>query len=438
MCNRQDIEFCKKSILKKGGVMRQIVKSVAVVAPLLMMVGCGDGLDKPINEQVKGGELVVDFSAKVMKKTLVEKGLVTESQKVFGYKAYKIPYTTRDEKGDEVKSSGLFVIPPKLHAQVVPLGGLSMVSDDHGTIFANRDAPSVVGDNNGAPDGSAILLTSIGGFATLQPDYIGFGDSNDHYHPFVQKDSLANATVDFIKQVKVFAGENNITLNNQLFLTGYSEGGYAAMATLKKIEEEQLTDLTVSMAAPMAGPYAVKQIADAVLSQPKLVVPSFMANVGYAYAKTYNKELSSIINEPYASALPTLFNGDLNRTQIDPKLTIATTGEKGLFNQSLVSDYFTNENNWFKEAALENDLYNWAPQTPLRLLHCEGDTVIPYGISQLTEGTMNKMGAASVSLLPIEQRLGIPVKVGHADCGLLGYKVATGIFAQVRKATKHY
>ena len=163
-----------------------------------------------------------------------------------------------------------------------------MVSDDHGTIFANAEAPSVNAKNIGTPAGSSVILTSLGGFATLQPDYIGFGDSNSHYHPFILKDSLANSTVDFIKQVKKFAVDNNITLNSQLFLTGYSEGGYASLATLKKIEEEDI-GLSVTMAAPMAGPYALKTMADVVLSQPKLSVPSFMANVGYAYAKAYSQ-----------------------------------------------------------------------------------------------------------------------------------------------------
>ena len=418
-------------------MMKQIVKTVAMVAPLLGLVGCGD-LDQPDNEKVKGGELVVNFSASAMKKTLLDKGVVSEEQAVYGYKAYKVPYTTTDEEGNEVHASGLFVIPPILHNQVVPLGGLSMVADDHGTIFANKEAPSVVGDTNGVPDGSAIILTSLGGFATLQPDYIGFGDSNDHYHPFILKDSLANATVDFIKQVKIFAADNNITLNNQLFLTGYSEGGYASMATLKKIEEEQLTDLTVTMAAPMSGPYALKLMADGVLSQPKLGVPSFMANVGYAYANANSKDLTSIINEPYASKLPTLFDGSQTRVEIDPLLTTKTTGVDGLFNPSFVSDYFKNETNWFREAVSQNSLYAWVPETSVKLVHCQGDDVIPFAISQLTEGTMNHLGATDVSLVPVEAVLGLDYNVTHAACGALAYTVTTGIFAQVRKATKKY
>ena len=171
--------------------MNQLIKGVTLSLPLFLLIGCGD-LDKPNNEKVKGGEVVVNFSAPLMKKTLIDKGVADENTTVYGYKAFKIPYTTTNENGDEVKVSGLFVIPTGMPSVVNQIG-LSMVSDDHGTIFANNEAPSVIGDNTSAPDGSAIILTSMGGFATLQADYIGFGDSNKEYHPFILKKSLANA-----------------------------------------------------------------------------------------------------------------------------------------------------------------------------------------------------------------------------------------------------
>jgi hypothetical protein len=419
----------------RSNIMEKLLKRLMIVISILIISGCG-GLDAPSNEPVQGGEVLVDFSPTLMKNTLIDAQYADENTTVFGYKAFKIPYTTRDEKGNELKASGLFVIPTGLPDMVKSLG-LSMVSDDHGTIFTNSEAPSVIADNTGAPDGASIILTALGGFATLQPDYIGFGDSSEHYHPFVLKDSLANATVDFIKQVKVFARDNNITLNNQLFLTGYSEGGYAAMATLKKIEEEAI-DLSVSMAAPMAGPYALKTMADAVLSQPKLVVPSFMANVAYAYGQAYEQDIDSFVNDPYAGKLPSLFSGEFNEIEIDAALTQVTTGESGLFKSSFVNDYFISENNWFKEAATTNNVHAWVPTSPVKLVHCQGDDVIPYSISQLTEGTMKAMGASSVSLVPVESTLGLDYNVTHRECALLGYTVTTGIFSQIRKATIGY
>jgi len=315
--------------------------------------------------------------------------------------------------------------------------GYSMVSDDHGTIFANNESPSVMATNNATPQGSSVILTSIGGFITLQPDYIGFGDSRDHYHPFILKKSLANATVDFIKAAKVFAKNNNIKLNGQLFLTGYSEGGYAALATLQKIENEN-TGLEVAMAAPMAGPYALKTMSDAVLSQPKMSVPSFMANVGYAYAKTYDKELETIFNEPYASKLSALFDGTKTRAEIDPKLSYETTGSDGLFSQSFVDTYFSNDTFWYNNAMIENSLETWAPVTPVTFVHCEGDDVIPFGITQLTAGTMQAMGAENISVAPVEERLGLPAELGHGECGSYAYSLTTQLFADIRKTRIGY
>ena len=414
--------------------MNQLIKSVAITLPIFLIIGCGD-LDKPSNERVIGGEIVVDFSAKMMKESLISQGMVDENSTVFGYKAYKIPYTTTDEEGLEVKVSGLFVIPTGMPPAVDEIG-LSMVSDDHGTIFANADAPTVIASNYGTPDGSSIILTSMGGFATLQPDYIGFGDSNDHYHPFILKKSLASTTIDFIKAVKIFSTNNEIKLNNQLFLTGYSEGGYATLATLQKIEAD--AELTVTMANPMAGPYDLNVTAFGVLSSPTLSVPSFMAELGYAYAKAYDQTLSTIINEPYASKLPTLVNGSLQREAIDAELTYETTGVNGLFNPTFVGNFFADPNYWFREAMVENSVHAWKPKTSVRLIHCEGDEVIPYGIAQITEATMKAMGAEDVALIPVEATLGLDANITHGECGMKAYGLTTQIFSDVRKATIGY
>ncbi len=416
--------------------MEKIVKLIWVIS-VLFFVGCGD-LHQPTNETVVGGEVVVDLDGESIKGSLIAAGTpgVDENTTVYGYKAYKIPYMTIDEEGNSVAVSGLMVVPVGLPDIVYDILGLSMVSDSHGTIFPNAEAPTVIAGTNNAPDGSSIILTSLGGFVTLQADYIGFGDSVDHYHPFVLKKSLANATVDFIKAAKIFAVNNAINLNGQLFITGYSEGGYAALATLEKIEQEG--ELDVTMAAPMAGPYDVNRTVYGALIQPTLSVPSFMADIGYSYALAYDEDVASIINEPYASKLETLFNGDFNRTQIDAELTTITTGPNGLFNPILVNDFLTNPDNWFRQAVVENNVHTWGPQTTVKLVHCQGDEVIPFAIAQVAEATMDAYGAANVSIVPVEAELGLPEPVGHTDCGPMAYGVAANIFAQTREATIGY
>jgi len=418
-----------------------VVKSVVIVAGLLL-AGCGSSLSQPANESVIGGEVVVDLDGKTIKESLLKANVpgVDENTTIYGQKAYRITYTTTDEEGNSVNASGYMVVPKGLPEALVEAKGYSMVSDDHGTIFANNDAPTVLPQLTNMPSGASIILTSMAGFVTLEPDYIGFGESIGHYHPFLLKRSLANATVDFIRAAQAFALENDIHLNGQLFLTGYSEGGYAALATLQKIEQEGLlAEIPVTMTAPMAGPYDMNLTAFGVLSQPTLGVPSFMADVGYAYAKAYGKEVSSVINEPYASKLPALFDGSIDRTKIDPQLTTKTTGTDGLFNPLFVADFFQNPQNWFREAMVDNSVHLWAPQTAVRFLHCKSDEVVPYGIAQVAEGTMHAMNASDVALLPIEDTLGMAgAQIGHAACGQLGYGLASHLFAEVRKATIGY
>jgi pimeloyl-ACP methyl ester carboxylesterase len=417
--------------------MKPNIIKMLLVLSVWMFVGCGSDLDQPANEVAKGGEVVVDLDGKAIRHSLVEKGLIPENydKPVFGYKAYKIPYVTEDEHGEPVKVSGLMVIPTGVPSEMKALG-FSVVSDDHDTRFGDFEMPTVIAETTNAPEGSPVIFTSMMGFVTLQPDYIGYGDSIDHYHPFLLKRSLANATVDFIKAARKFAEKNSIPLNDQLYLTGYSEGGYAALATLQKIEQEGL--MPVTMAAPMSGPYDLELIGLGVLSQPELSVPSFMAYVAYAYALTYDEPIESMVNEPYASKLDDLFDGNRARPQIDPELTRQTTGDGGLFNTTFVGDFLTNTSNWFRVELTENEVYKWAPQTPVRLLHCEGDDVVPYRISELAEGTMQQYGAANVTLLSVEQLLGLPQPVGHSACGPYAYQAVAGIFAQTRQETIGY
>lgn len=410
----------------------------------LLLGGCGTDLHQPTGENVSGGKKVVDLSGQVIKQFLLENHVsgVDANTTVYGMKAYKITYDSVGIDGNPVKASGYMVVPQGMPAVVEEQIGFSLVSDDHGTIFANKDAPTVMPELTMMPSrDSSIIFTALGGFVTLMPDYVGYGESQGKMHPFVLKNALAEDTVRFIKAARTFAQNNGIKLNGQLFVTGYSEGGYAAMATLQKIEADG--QMQVAMAAPMAGPYDLNRTAFGVLSQPKLSVPSFMAFVAYAYSTAYDEAIDTVVNEPYASKLPSLFDGSKTREEIDPQLTTDTSGATGLFNPLFVQQFFTDDSQWFRQAVVQNSVHAWAPQTPVRLIHCQGDDVIPFGISQVTAGTMQALGAASVTLVPVEAVLqqagqGDGSLMGHAECAPFAYTIAAQSFAAVRQATVGY
>jgi alpha/beta superfamily hydrolase len=317
--------------------------------------------------------------------------------------------------------------------------GLAMVVDCHGTIFSNNEAPSVAIENSASAKGAGVIFSSLAGFITLQPDYIGFGDSNDHYHPYLLKKSSANAVVDFTKAAIKFAKDNNIPMasNKGIYLTGYSQGGAVVLASLNKFQQE---GMQVNIATPMDGPYLLDPIAQGVLSQDKLGVPSFMAAVAYSYTKAYNKDTKELIQEPYASKLPTLFNGSLTREEIDKQLTHKVKGDGGLFTDEIAQNYV---GSWFQLRLKQNSVVDFTPTTHVELLHCLGDDVIPYGIAEGTKDVFeNVLNAPSIGLTPVEIAItknpNTELRLGHADCALPAYKVSAFLFSRARKQVLGY
>src|SRR5258708_8407088 len=85
---------------------------------------------------------------------------------------------------------------------------------------------------------------------------------------------------------------SSTTDNGKLFISGYSQGGYVAMATHKAM---QAGGMTVTASAPMSGPYALEAFGDAVFFGnvdlgstifTPLLTTSFQNSYGNIYAAT--------------------------------------------------------------------------------------------------------------------------------------------------------
>jgi len=356
-----------------------------------------------------------------------------------GIKSYKIDYKTTDESGNEVIASGLVTIPvltPEFLAYIKQSTGrdftLSIVSDQHGTIFLNSDAPSA--STNADPDTLAMLFTGVGVFMTVQPDYIGYGDSNQT-HPYIIEKSSANATVDMITAAIAFANNLGMPLNGQVFLSGYSEGGYATMAAAKEIQENH-PDINLKAVAPMAGPYDVEAMGLATLSAPAMAFPAFLAEMAYSYSDIYGIDIYSLVNEPYASALPTLFDGEHSGAEITYALPLPQSAPTDLFVSTFVDDYLTNEQNELRLKFKENSVIDWTPKMPMKLVQCTNDEIIPYQITtQKAYDTFVENGATSVEIVPID---GVTADYSagefvHSNCATSAYAIVLPWFDAVRK-----
>ena len=415
--------------------MRKISLYISIVI-LFFITGCGgenDFSNKKV--EVVGGKEIANFSSKDVTSWARENGYINSDIELYGYKAYKIPYTTTDESGNRVNASGVMVVPnidaasESLASKYSKLksSGFSLVLDCHGTIFANNEAPSELIANSKNPKGTGVLFSSYGGFITLLPDYIGFGDSKEQYHPYLLKKSSANSVKDFLQASIEFAQNNDIKLKpkKDTYLTGYSEGGYVALASLGLLEDEFYK---IKIAAPMDGPYLLGGLGDAIMDMDSIDTPAFVANIIYSYSKAYKKSLSSIIQEPYASKLEEWLSGKYTSEQIDEFLPYKLKGEDGLIKDAFIESYSTS---WLRARLYKNsaiDLGIGEYRSKIKLIHCRGDDVIPY---KMATETKKYLIGSDVELITVEDRVEAK-SLNHIECATPAYMIALKLFIEDR------
>ena len=174
---------------------------------------------------------------------------------------YKIVYETTDVDGSATVASGAFCIPVSPECQGFPIAVY-----EHGTSLRKVDVPS-----EDIQETYIGRIFAAGGYQVVMPDYLGMGESPG-LHPYCHGESEATATLDMIRAVREaqFLGEipGMEPDNGELFLTGYSQGGHAAMATHKHIEENNLLEeFNVIASAPCSGPYEITgAMADTILA----------------------------------------------------------------------------------------------------------------------------------------------------------------------------
>ena len=307
----------------------------------------------------------------------------------FSVRAIAIIYQTTDAYGNHIQASGALLIPQDT-------GSLPVLSLQHGT-ETKRDRVASVNPTNSV-EGVTGLLTASLGYITCIPDYPGFGISLE-VHPYMHAGSLANSVIDFLTAAKSYCINNNITLNNQLFLTGYSEGGYSTLAVQKEIEEKYSQQFNITAVAPMAGPYDLKGTSDFLFQQLEYKYPAYIAYLFYAYDTLYQwKRLDEIFQTPYSEKIPALFDGSKTFAEINNQLP---TSFHSLLKQNFIENYINGNETALSAALAENSLLNWTPSAPIHFFHGDADDVAPYQnvISAIESFKAN--GATNIKLTTI-------------------------------------
>ena len=345
-----------------------------------------------------------------------------------GVELYAITYTTDDVFGERDTASGLLIIPIREGDFAYP-----MLCYQHGTVASRNDVPSNL--QGGYQLGEVFSST---GYVVVAPDYLGLGTSRG-FHPYVHADSEASAGIDMILAVKKYAEENEISINDQLFISGYSQGGHAAMALQRAIEADPSFGLTVTASAPLSGPYSISEVMkDQILSDTPYFYPAYVPNTLLSYNYVYgifDDPISATFKEPYATDIERFYNEEINLTQLNSLLSqklLSQTGAviaKRILHDSIITILLEEPEHPLNVALRDNDLLDWTPQAPTRLVYCRADDQVPFRNSTLADSVLNANGA--VDLVSVD----INPNFDHGQCVSPANVYAALFFGQYKEIT---
>ncbi len=310
----------------------------------------------------------------------------------YGVSMNKITYGTADPFGNLTQASGLMAIPLNLNV-AAPLA-----SYQHGTLVEKSESPSSPTAPQNGYDRDLVTIMAASGYVIVAPDYLGFDDSPG-LHSYVHAKSLAATVIDILRSARAYCEQKGIPLNGQLFLGGYSEGGYATMAAHKEMETYYSDEFVVTASAPAAGSYDLsgstlkRFLSDAPYQEPYFLPYFLLAYNGiYGLVDSY----TDLFAAPYDVSVPPLFDGTRNEQDIN---SVLPSVPKDMLSPQLLQAMEGQETSVVKTALRENDVYRWTPRAPMRLYHCTGDQLVPYENSVTAYAYFVQHDASNVELV---------------------------------------
>jgi len=287
-------------------------------------------------------------------------------------------------------------------------------------------------------NGEARLIASMfaaQGYIVVAPDYAGYGSSSLPYHPYLNADQQASDMVDALRAARIAYAMLGVQAAPQLFLTGYSQGGFVALATQRAIQQQHSGEFSVTATAALSGPYALAHMADDIFSgRPNTGVTSYLpllTTSGQRAGAALYSAPEDLYEARYASGIESLLP---NKVRLDDLVSKGKLPKGALFardSQPQAADasaFFADRNlvrTSYRNAYLQdmasnpceldpaqplacapqhtlrkwmrkNDLRNYTPSSPLMLCGGGQDPVVPFANTTATYAYFKAHGAAPV------------------------------------------
>ncbi len=369
---------------------KKFLQLFSVLFVFVFLTSCkDDNIDPQDNfEHIISYELLETITAEEVKERFGDNTLISQIAN-FDVDAYKVLYFTPNYDGTMVEASGLVLIPE------VP-GSVKLTSFQHSTLAKSDDpaidqeyrAPSYLSEESAEIYLSAVLYAS-NGYLISAADYIGYGATKEMFHPYEHAQTAATTSFDMLEAAKELADFLDISLTEELFLMGYSQGGNSTMALHKYIEENYLEEYPITRSAMGAGAYHKTAVGEYIFN--------FEGEIGLSlslylwvldsYDRIYlERGLSYYLNEPYSTEVSQ--NG---------YYAISNTNPEVVFTEEFITE-INDPASEFRAALADNDIHNWKAEAPIKLFHSRDDNLVPYFNSEDAFENMRANGSTTVLL----------------------------------------
>ena len=314
-----------------------------------------------------------------------------------GLNVYETLYYTTHADGRLVRASGMLFVP-----QGAKRPSPIMIYD-HGTTTC-RD---IYFD---AKDEQAICMGfATDGYIVIWPDYIGMGEGEGN-QIYLNAATEASASVDMLIAVTDLLPSLSVRKGKDLFVTGYSQGGHAAMATYRLLQEQYKHRFPVTAASPMSGPYDLESTVYDARTQPT-DHPGYLMLLMSSYYESRDSQpqMGQLLTHPYDSIIPPMMTGYWPIEVINSCLPDTCFHA---MNPEFFRDFDQNLNNPFRKYLKENNVYDWRPESPMELCYCRHDDEVTYKNSVTAYQTMKRNGSKNVELWHAGR------KFKHVNCAI--------------------
>ena len=286
-----------------------------------------------------------------------------------------IRYRTTDALGKTVEASGVITRRTDWDGDF-----LGLYAVQHGTCDYDICPSKLTFSPEAAP--------CLKGYIAVEADYLGYGysETDDRFHPYLHAESTAQACYDMLLATKEYLEENHVAYRDTTHLIGYSQGGGATIALLKKLEEKNYPNIGKVCAggSPLSLSITFNSLLkdSAKYSNYDQTVFSLMILRSMDRCHQLDIDWSRIFKPEFADVMELLESGK-SFAEINTVL--------GKDVRKIISeDFFTEdpaavnpEIARLYQAFEQNDLIeNFAPQHKVTLYHEPKDEIVPYGNSQ--------------------------------------------------------